>query len=210
MDGKVINVRGWWQKQNKADNSVCFSDSYCRMHHKLMPGCHVQLSEHKEHLSVTFTISALWELGPRRPLGSARSCRQLCGPNGWKVFLSSTWMSCVWFGMSARLFSADSFRKELITFTLWCTSTEQKLFWCQRRLTNVSQRGKSAGSRNLMEHYLPRTVCFLRLAGDVEHLFFSVVGTRGIWSRFDVIIGPKKKPFSSFTLDNSFASDIHQ
>lgn len=29
-----------------------------------------------------------------------------------------------------------------------------------RNLTNVSQRGKSAGTNNLMEHYLPRTVCF--------------------------------------------------
>lgn len=127
-------------------------------HHELMPGCLMKVSGPKERLSVTSATGGLGHRG-----SSSRAC------HGWRgaasqqeSFRLGLWMSHVRFGLSPRLFQADIFqnKKELITFMQWSTSEEQKLSRCQRKLTNASLRGKSACSSNLMEHYLPRTVCF--------------------------------------------------
>lgn len=117
-------------------------------------------------------------------------------------FLVAPWMSCAWLGMSAQLFSADGFRKVLITFTAWCTSTEQKLSPCRRRLTNVSEGGESAGCSNLTEHYLARTGCFLPLPADVEHLFSRIWSCLGLIKGYKAAFsGAHKKSVCFFLFD---------
>lgn len=130
-------------------------------HHELMPGCLMKVSGPKEHLSVTSAPSAREGLGHR---GSSSRAR-----HGWSGARSQqesfpSWLvnvTCVIWNVTATI-SGWHFppKKELITLMQWSMSKEQKLSRCQRNLTNGSLRGKSACSSNLMEHYLPRTVCF--------------------------------------------------
>lgn len=60
--------------------------------------------------------------------------------------------------MSEQLFKVDTFRKELVF--LYAATYEHGSEIVSKNLRKVSDGGKSAGSSNFTEHYLPRTVCF--------------------------------------------------
>lgn len=59
------------RKWHSAAETLSYSDSYHSGHHELMPGCLMQVSGPKEHLSVTSAISVCE--GPAAP--AARPCQ---------------------------------------------------------------------------------------------------------------------------------------
>lgn len=90
------------RKWHSVVETLSYSDSYHSGHHELMPGCLMQASEPKEHLSVTSAISVC----EGSAAAAARPCQSCSGAASWQMesFLLALWMSYVWFGMSVQLF----------------------------------------------------------------------------------------------------------
>lgn len=145
------------RKWHSVVETLSNSDSYHSGHHELMPGCLMQVSEPKEHLSVTSAIP-VWEGSTASAAWPCQELKQGCKLT--EVFCSLCECHTCDLECQYDYFRATSSEKNSSPFMLWYMSKEQKLSWCHRNLTNVSHRRKSACSSNFMEHYLPRTVCF--------------------------------------------------
>lgn len=125
-------------------------------HHEQMPGHLMKVSGPKEHLSVTALISSQ---------GLTSSCRSEVEG---KVFFSPPHshfvnVTRVIWNVRTTTFSPPSKKKKetrRLDDDVIHEQAAEIVASAGRNLTNVSQSGKSASTNNLMEHYLPRTVCF--------------------------------------------------
>lgn len=137
-----------------SSETFSYRGSFHSGHHKQMPSHLMKVSGPKKHLSLTAVISSQGL--------TSRSRSEVEG----KVFFSPSPLfllcechtcdvECQNYNFQPSLKKEK--RKVVASTTTLSTSKEPNI---GRNLTNVSQSGKSASTNNLMEHYLPRTVCF--------------------------------------------------
>lgn len=112
------------------------SDSFRSGHHELIPGRLMKASGPKEHLSLT-SASRCLKLGHVRVEVEAVAARKVC--------LSLCKSHICKFECQTSYLKLTSSEKDSSFFLMQLPmSSAQKLSRCQRNLTNVSNRGKSA------------------------------------------------------------------